>query len=112
MFRQNTATRKMLFELTLINNYTDIDVNFNNGLAEYNMLCQCNMDLLFDNFTSKKDLPDLIVTEIDRYNDILYIVEEDFEKNERSMIGYLDSKLAALKIFGESFDKMIEEMSV
>ena len=112
MYKKNSPSRKMLFWLTLIDKYTDIDIDFSNALAEYNMLCQCKMDLLFDSFTYRTELPELIVIEVDRYNDVLYDIEDDFEKNERSMIGYLDSKLAAFKIFGESFDKMIEDMSV
>lgn len=104
MFSINSPARHMLLNLQLINRYTDLEVDYNKALEIYDMLDEINaINYIISSLPDK---------EVSKYCKIMKMMLKDFKMNERSMIGYLDSKLAALKIFGESFDKMIEEMSV
>lgn len=113
LFKQDTVSRNMLFFLTVIDRYTIIDINFTKALEEYNLLCSVNMDLLFEDYYGfDLALPKFVGDEVTRYNNILDNLTSDLLENERSMIGYLDSKLASLKIFGEEFDRVIENISV
>lgn len=90
VFKQNTPATAMLFSLTLVNEYTDIDVDFKNALNEFDML-------------EKEGLVDLLVNSIprlehDKFQTILNMVRDDIYENERSLIGYLDSKLTATEL--------------
>lgn len=107
MYKQNSASRRMLFILTLVDRYTDIDIDYTNALEEYNILCMMDFDYIFNLFND--EMPSSIKIEIRRYEDILYNAEDDFDKNERSIIGYLDSKFASLGIIGEALNKILEE---
>lgn len=107
MYKQNSSSRKMLFLLTLIERYLDVDIDYTNALEEYNKLCMISMDRIFDSFND--ELPASTRVDIGRYEDILYDMESDLRENERSIIGYLDSKFASLGIIGEALNKMLEE---
>ena len=104
MFSINSPARYMLLNLQLIDRYTDLEIDYNKALEIYDVLDEINA---IDNIITS--LPD---KEVSKYCKIMKMMLKDFKMNERSMIGYLDSKMTALKIFGESFDKMIENMSV
>jgi hypothetical protein len=102
LYKTNTPSRKMLFLLTLINRYTDIDIDFTNALEEYDMLCSIDLDKIYGCFAETE-------YELQRYEEILSDMTDDFYDNERSMIGYLDTKLASFNILKEEFEKVIEE---
>lgn len=104
MFRINSPARHMLLNLQLIDRYTDIEINYKDALEIYDML-------------DEVDAIDYIITalptkEVSKYCKIMKMMLKDFKMNERSMIGYLDSKLASMKILGDSLDKMLENVSV
>lgn len=109
MFKQNSPSRKMLFLLTIINRYTEIEIDFNEALEEYNNLCMIEMDRIFDLYEYDEILPKLIMVEINRYSEILYDLEKDFKENERSIIGYLDTKLASLGMITEVLETVLNE---
>ena len=109
MFKQNTSSRNMLFILTLVDRYTDIDVDFGNALEEYNLLCTADMDMRFNKYYEHCMAGEFLHKELERYDEILYDVARDFEANNRSMVAYLDTKLASLEILGETFEKIMSE---
>ena len=104
MFKINSLARKMLYELTLVNRYTELEIDFTNAIEIYDLLDECGAlrHVLF--LISER--------ETNKYKELLDMIISDLKENERSMIGYLDSKFTALKIFGEEFNKVIEEVSV
>lgn len=109
LFKQDTVSRDMLYLLTIIDRYTIIDIDFTKALEEYNLLCSVDMDLLFEEYYRFEiELPKFVEYEVNRYRNILSKLNNDLLENERSMIGYLDSKLAALGIIGETLNNLIE----
>ena len=104
MFRINSPARHMLLNLQLIDRYTDLEIDYNKALEIYDMLDEINaIDYI---------IISLPVKEVSKYCKIMKMMLKDFKMNERSIIGYLDSKLASMKILGESLDKIVENMSV
>ena len=104
MFRISSPARHMLLDLQLIERYTDLEIDYNNALEIYDMLDEAGaIDYIITSLPTK---------EVSKYCKIMKMMLKDFKMNERSMIGYLDSKLASMKILGDSLDKMLENVSV
>ena len=104
MFSINSPARHMLLNLQLIDRYTDLEVDYNKALEIYDMLDEINAINYI--ITS---LPD---KEVSKYCKIMKMMLKDFKMNERSIIGYLDSKLASLEIVSEALNKIMEDISV
>ena len=104
MFSINSPAREMLLKLQMIDRYTDLEIEFNEALDTYDML---------DEAGALEDLLGAIpFREVVNYDHIMKIMLKDFKMNERSMVGYLDSKMASLGIIGETLNNLIEDMSV
>lgn len=100
IFKVNTPVRQVIFNLTLISLYTDIDIDFSNGF-------KC-----FDSLNKEHAIPIILAnipeTEFIEFSAILTMVEDDFEVNERDFISYIDTKLTALGMFTESFSNLLD----
>lgn len=104
MFCISSPARHMLLNLQLIDRYTDIEINYEDALEIYDMLDEVDaIDYIITSLPTK---------EVSKYCKIMKMMLKDFKMNERSIIGYLDSKLASMKILGDSLDKMLENVSV
>lgn len=104
MFSINSPARHMLLNLQLINRYTDLEIDYNEALEIYDMLDE--IDAIDNIITS------LPAKEVSKYCKIMKMMLKDFKMNERSMIGYLDSKLTSLGIISEELNKIMEDISV
>lgn len=104
MFSINSPARHMLLNLQLIDRYTDLEIDYNEALEIYDMLDE--IDAIDNIITS------LPAKEVSKYRKIMKMMLKDFKMNERSMIGYLDSKLASLGIISEELNKIMEDISV
>ena len=98
LYNRNTPSRAMLFSLTLIKKYTDIEINFINVLPDYNKL-------------EENDLIEPIINaipakEISIWQTVMKMIEDDKQENERS----LASKLDSLGIFSNTFLEALEEV--
>lgn len=80
----------VLFSLTLIDLYTDVTVDFDNTLAEFNLF---NEKRMFENLS-------LIVSnrELNEFETILKMVVDDQHENLRSLAGYLDDMSEAIDL--------------
>ena len=91
IYRVNTPIRLVLTSLTLINEYTDIDINFEDEsfLKDYNTLEAKGLidDLL-------KQIPE---REYKTWMTLLQMIDGDKQENERSLITYIDTKLTAIQ---------------
>ena len=104
MFSMNSPARHMLLNLQLIDRYTDLEIDYNEALEIYDMLDE--IDAIDNIITS------LPAKEVSKYCKIMKMMLKDFKMNERSMIGYLDSKLTSLGIISEALNKTMEDISV
>ena len=97
LYNRNTPSRAMIFSLTLIKKYTDIEINFENVLPDYNLL-------------EENDLIEPIINaipakEISIWQTVMKMIEDDKAENERSLL----SKLDALSITANTFLEALEQ---
>lgn len=95
IFVANSPSMYMLYKLELINQYTDIEIEFNEGkaLESYNALDSLNLIDVIISMIPK--------TETDKMQEILDMKLDDLYENEHNIIGYIDRKLSALgNLFG------------
>ena len=101
-YRRNTPACDLLFNLTLIDKYFDIEIDFGNALKEYNAL-------------EEKDYITLLLRAIPEREYIAWqkmfsMVANDYMENERSLVSYLDTKIEALNKTTESLANVIEDV--
>lgn len=90
VFKMNTPMRKMLFALSIIDLYTDIDINWGNVLVDYDLLDESKLLIA-------------IVSEIDRdeiehFSSILNMMVDDYMVNNRELVSYIETKIEAMKL--------------
>lgn len=88
IFQVNTPVKSVLFSLTLISLYTDIEIDFANALDTFDSLEKANAtDPLIASIPEK---------ELKRFTDIIEMMEHDLYENNRSLAGYFDHNSRAL----------------
>ena len=90
IYRINTPIRFLLTALTIINEYTDIDISFDDDqfVKEYNLL---DANGLIDELL--KAIPK---HEHETWMMLLTMIDDDKHENERSLIAYFDTKIEAI----------------
>lgn len=102
IYKRNTPAFNLLYNMTLIDTYTSIDVDFSQILKDYNTL-EGNG---YVDFLLKHISP----IEYKSWNIMVQWVMNDYMENNRSLISYLDSKLGALDKTAESIADVIKEI--
>ena len=90
VFKINTPARQELFLLNMVDLYTDIDINWEDSLKDFDVL-------------SEKELLGVIIkaipeSEITLFSSILDMVLDDLMTNTRDLVSYIDAKLDVLGI--------------
>ena len=102
-YKRNTPACNLMFNLSLINLYYDIEINFEHTLKDYNALEELGyIDLLL------KNIP---VEEYTRWQHIIGMIAEDYMENERSMVAFLSSKSIAMEKTIESIAEVVNNIS-
>lgn len=102
--KQNTPLRYMLFTLSLIDKYTNIDIDFDHPLSDFNMLLESGVG---NQIVVR--IPD---SERDIFQTILDMCMDDYVENNKSLTAFLDTKLKALELaFGAMNDGITEIMN-
>ncbi len=101
-YRRNTPACDLLFNLTLIDKYFDIEIDFGNALKEYNALEEKDYTTLL-----LKAVPE---REYIAWQKMFSMVASDYMENERSLVSYLDTKIEALNKTTESLASVIEDV--
>ena len=98
----NTAAKNMLMKLNIINMWTNIQVDFNDSLSEYNMLCKSG---LFATIT--KMIPEM---EVGEFVSLVDWARDDFMLNEMSVQGFVSGQIRRItdtaKVF---FEPLVEK---
>lgn len=98
VFSSIQTSRFMLFNLILIDSYTDIDIDFSDGVKEFEMLDELE---LTDKIICK--IPE---REYQYYRQILEDCIDDIMINENNLINYIDNKAQA---FSAVFEILLKE---
>lgn len=94
IYKPNSVTHKMFYILSLINEYTDIAINFDSALSDFNELEKNNLtELLLSN------IPEV---ETKRFMNIMDMLLEDIMES-RSITSFLETKIEAFNLVLNSF---------
>jgi len=97
IFKINTPSRQMLFLLSIIDQYTDIDINWKNSLSD------------FDELSETKLLGEIIKavpeSEITQFSSLLDMCLDDLMTNTRDLMSWIESKGESL---GMALDAILE----
>lgn len=106
VFKSNTVIREMLKDLNIIQNYTCININFEEHIFEqYDALLETNILPVIIGKISKYEIT-MLLSLIDMHLSDIY-------ENERSIVGFIESKINATTISLETimnaFNEVIKE---
>lgn len=88
----NSPSKYMLYYLNLINQYTNINIDFSNALEDFNLLNECCLlDIIFSNIPER---------ETKEFRMILDMVENDVLQNEYETHAFISNQVER---FGELF---------
>lgn len=104
IFKRNTPACNLLFNLTLIDLYTDIEIDFEHVLKDYNALEEKG----FINLLLKHIPADEYIS----WQKLFDMIAGDFMENERSLVSYLETKLGALDKTADSIANVIKELEI
>ena len=100
-FKRNTPACDLLFNLTLIDKYFDIDIDFGAALKDYNALEENGyIEFLLQHIPQKEYVA---------WQRMFSMVAGDYMENERSLVSYLDTKIEALNKTTETLATVIED---
>ena len=104
IYKRNMPSRAVFFTLKLIDEYTDIDIDFNNILKDYNKLDEEGfVEILLKTIPAK---------EVSTWRTILEMIEDDQEVNERTMVSFLSAKSEAAQMMINSLFESIEKAQI
>lgn len=100
----NSPAKYMLYCLNLVNEYTDIDVDFKNALEDFNLLNKCELLNVIYNSISEK--------EIKEFSMILDMVENDVIQNEYETHAFIINQVERFgELIGVSLKPVIEQLN-
>lgn len=82
VFKRDTPATRLFFDLTLVDKYTDVDINYKNPASEYNLLQESGVNVLINAM-----IPEM---EFITYNNLLSMTIDDFMENNRSIVSKID----------------------
>lgn len=88
-FHQSTPSRFLVFTMTLIKNYTDLEINSEALWEEYDKLDEVGALMPLN-----AAMPQ---AEVGEFNTILAMAVEDYMTNNRSMVSYFDKYMDEIK---------------
>ena len=87
-YKRNTPACDLFFNLTLIDKYFDIEIDFEHALVDYNKLEENGyIELLLKNIPA---------TEYVAWSKVFEMVAGDFVENERSLVSFLETRFNAI----------------
>ena len=93
----NSPAQYMLYCLNLVKYYTNLIVDFNKALDEFNLLNECGLlDLMFNKIPER---------ELKEFRMVLDMVENDIMRNEYETHAFISNQVER---FGELFGRIIE----
>lgn len=101
IYSPNTPMRYMLFVVTILKRYTDIDIE-ENILDVFNQLSQNNVIDIILAYIPKQ--------EYDSMEMVLNMCKNDFIDRDRSLVGYFDAKFQAFQLLFENSLPSVEEL--
>lgn len=105
LFRQNTPARFLFFTLTLIDLYTDIDVDFGKALEEYDALA-VNQGMIEAIFAA------IPTAELSAFRTLEQMCMDDYMTNNRNLVSFFETKIGSIKMVFDELVKKAEEVEL
>ena len=103
IYKRNTPACNLFFNLTLIDLYTNIEIDFSkNMLKDYNELERHGYIDLLLSYIPK---PEYVA-----WQKLIDMIASDYMENNRSLVSYLDTKLTAIDRTADSFSKVLTSL--
>ena len=100
VYWRNTPVQYMVFSLTLVDLYSDVNIDFKNILKEFNALDEIGgIDALISFIPN---------TEYAKFKTILNMVSDDNYENLRSISSWLDTKFDAINLLLDGISQVSE----
>ena len=102
VYKRNTPACNLFFNLTLIDLYTNIDIDFTHALKDYNALEELGfIDVLLQRIPK---------AEYVAWQKMIDMVANDYMENERSIISFFETKLGAVDKTAESIAEVFKNI--
>ena len=99
VFKINTPLRQCLFLLSIIDIYTDIDIDWDDPLKDFDLLSEDGILGLII-----KSIPE---SEFTLFSSILDMCIDDLITNTRDLVSFVESKLTAIEMVSNSIIEML-----
>lgn len=107
IFSQNTPARYMIFQMTMINLYTDIEVDFEHLLDDFNTLDQYGaVDILVSS------LAEFNPHEYSMFNTLLKMIVDDAYANTRDLVSWLETKVETIEMAFKSLSEVLKDVDL
>lgn len=101
IFKQNSPAKHMLYCLSMIDCYTDIDITFANSIEEYDKLTEYGLSMMIMNRIPENESTEFAM--------LMSMQMEDVYENERSAVGMVENiKIGVGKVIGGIIDSFLE----
>lgn len=101
IFKQNSPAKHMLYCLSMIEAYTDIDILFVDSISEYDMFAKDGISMMIMNKIPQRESTEFAM--------LMSMIMEDIYENERSAVGLVENtKITLGKIFDVVLEQLIE----
>ena len=101
-FKRNTPACDLFFNLTLIDKYFDIEIDFDHPLADYNKL--------EENGYTELLLKNIPANEYISWQKVFSMVAGDFVENERSLVSFLETRISAMNKSLSAIAEVVKEL--
>ena len=104
VYKRNTASMLFVFTMQLISRYTDIDIDGEKVVADYDALMESGvMNLLMSQIPEE---------EVSILRGMLDMQRDDEEMNTRSLISFFETKADVAKMFFDSLGKVLDKPEI
>lgn len=101
VFKQNSPAKHLMFNLSMIDCYTDIDITFTESVNEYDMLTQYGASIMLMNKMPERELAEFAM--------LMSMEMDDVYENERSAVGMVEGiKLGVQRVVNAVLDGILE----
>ena len=101
IFKQNSPAKHMLYCLSMIDCYTDIDITFANSIEEYDKLTEYGLSMMIMNRIPENESTEFAM--------LMSMQMEDIYENERSAVGMVENiKIGVGKVINGIIDGFLE----
>lgn len=104
VYKRNTPAQTMFFNLTIIDKYTNIKIDFANAVKIYDELDKLGILEQIISLVPEKELIDL--------DYILKMVMQDEYENNRSLVSFLETKIKALELSLNAITEVFSEENI